>query len=48
MCEYGNEPEKSPNDLRCIRCLKCTKCSPDALNLGSIFEQSKGRSTDSC
>jgi len=40
LCEYGIQPEKSPNDLRCIRCLECTRCSPDALNLGSIFEQS--------
>jgi polyferredoxin len=43
LCEYGIEPEKTPNDLRCIRCLECTKCSPDALNLGNIFEQAKGR-----
>jgi ferredoxin-type protein NapH len=41
LCEYGIEPEKTPNDLNCIRCLECTKCSPDALNLGSIFEQAK-------
>ena len=41
MCEYGIEPEKTPNDLRCIRCLECTKCSPQALTLGSIFERSK-------
>lgn len=38
LCEYGIEPEETPNDLRCIRCLECTKCSPDALTLGSIFE----------
>jgi ferredoxin-type protein NapH len=37
LCEYGIEPEKTPNDLRCIRCLECTKCSPDALKLSSIF-----------
>lgn len=43
LCEYGIEPEKTPNDLNCIRCLECTKCSPDALNLGSIFEQSKSK-----
>ena len=44
LCAYGIEPEKSPNDLRCIRCLECTRCGPDALNLGSIFEpaQDKG------
>jgi len=41
LCEYGIEPEKTPNDLRCIRCLECTRCSPDALNLGNIFERSE-------
>lgn len=41
LCEFGIEPEKTPNDLRCIRCLECTKCSPDALTLGSIFEGSE-------
>jgi len=40
LCEYGIEPEKTPNDLRCIRCLECTQCSPDALTLGSVFEDS--------
>ena len=44
LCEYGIEPEKSPNDLRCIRCLECTQCGPDALNFGSIFEKSKTKS----
>ena len=43
LCEYGIEPEKMPNDLRCIRCLECTKCSPDALTLGSVFESSKAK-----
>jgi len=41
LCEYGIEPEKTPNDLRCIRCLECTKCSPDAITMGSIFERAK-------
>ncbi len=41
LCEYGIEPEKTTNDLRCIRCLECTKCSPDALTLGSVFERSE-------
>jgi polyferredoxin len=41
LCEYGIEPEKSPNDLRCIRCLECTSCGPDALNFTSIFKQPK-------
>ena len=39
LCEYGIEPEKTPNDLRCIRCLECTRCSPQALTLASIFER---------
>ncbi len=38
LCKFGIEPEKAPNDLRCIRCLECTRCSPEALSLGSIFE----------
>lgn len=41
LCEYGIQPEKTPNDLNCIRCLECTKCSPEALSLGSIFEQTQ-------
>ena len=39
LCEYGIEPEKSPNDLRCVRCLECIRCDPGALTLGSIFEK---------
>ena len=46
LCEYGIEPEKTPNDLSCIRCLECTRCSPDALNLGSIFEQTEGKNNN--
>ncbi len=38
LCKYGIEPEKAPNDLRCVRCLECTRCKPEALTLGSIFE----------
>ncbi len=38
LCEYGIQPELTPNDLSCIRCLECTKCSPDALTLSSVFE----------
>jgi len=44
LCEYGIEPEKSPNDLRCIRCLECTNCDPDALTFGSIFEHTQKKS----
>jgi len=39
LCEYGIEPERSPNNWRCVRCLECTQCSPQALTFGSIFEQ---------
>lgn len=39
LCEYGIEPERSPNNWRCVRCLECTRCDPDALTLGSIFER---------
>jgi len=38
LCKFGIEPEKAPNDLRCVRCLECTRCSPEALSLGSIFQ----------
>jgi ferredoxin-type protein NapH len=47
LCEYGIEPEKTPNDLHCIRCLECTQCSPDALNVASIFEQTKNENDKS-
>jgi len=47
LCEYGIEPEKTPNDLNCIRCLECTNCSPDALNLGSIFKRAKDQRENS-
>ena len=47
LCEYGIEPESSPNDLRCIRCLECTRCSPDALNLGSIFKRTQSKNDKS-
>lgn len=47
LCEYGIEPENTPNDLRCIRCLECTKCSPDALTLGSIFEREQSENEKS-
>ncbi len=39
MCEYDIEPEKSPNDSRCVRCLECIGCKPGALTFGSIFER---------
>ena len=41
LCEYGIEPEKSPNDLQCNRCLECINCGPGALTFGSIFGSSK-------
>ncbi len=45
LCEYGIEPEKSPNDSRCIRCLECTRCGPDALTLNSLFERSSDKTS---
>lgn len=39
LCEFGIEPEKSPNDLRCVRCLECTNCGPGALTLNSVFQR---------
>jgi polyferredoxin len=41
LCKYGIEPEKSPNDVRCIRCLECTNCPQNALSLASAFKHSK-------
>ena len=43
LCKFGIEPEKAPNDLRCVRCLECTRCSPEAMTLGSIFESSESK-----
>ena len=39
LCEFGIQPEKSPNDSRCVRCLECTACGPDALKLETIFHR---------
>jgi polyferredoxin len=39
LCQYNIEPEKSPNDLRCIRCLECTRCSFGALAPHTILER---------
>ena len=41
LCEYGIEPDKTPNDTGCIRCLECTKCGPDAITPASIFEHAE-------
>jgi polyferredoxin len=41
LCELGLQPDKSPNDSRCIRCLDCTQCSPGALRLDSILSSDK-------
>ena len=40
-CDYGINPEMSPNDIRCIRCLECSSCVPQAITFTSIFEQQK-------
>jgi polyferredoxin len=39
LCQYNIEPEKSPNDLRCIRCLECTRCPFGALAPHTILER---------
>jgi len=41
LCQYNIEPEKSPNDLRCIRCLECTRCPFGALAPRTIFDRPK-------
>jgi ferredoxin-type protein NapH len=38
LCQYNIEPDKTPNNIRCIRCLECTKCGPDAIAPTGIFE----------
>jgi len=38
LCRYNIEPQKSPNDLRCIRCLECTRCSLGALTPRTILQ----------
>jgi polyferredoxin len=39
LCDLGIQPEKSPNDSRCIRCLECTACGPGALKLETVFHR---------
>lgn len=39
LCGFGIQPDKSPNDSRCVRCLECTACGPAALKLQSIFHR---------
>jgi ferredoxin-type protein NapH len=39
LCKYNIEPEKSPNDLRCIRCLECTRCNLGALTPATILHR---------
>ncbi len=41
LCDLGIQPEKSPNDSRCVRCLECTACGPKALTVESIFSRNK-------
>lgn len=45
LCEFGVQPDKSPNDSRCVRCLECTACGPAALKLQSIFHRGR-KATD--
>jgi polyferredoxin len=39
LCQFGIEPEKSPNNLQCVRCLECTHCGPGALTFDNIFKK---------
>jgi ferredoxin-type protein NapH len=41
VCQLGLQPQKSPNDSRCIRCLECTHCGPEALTVDTIFRRRK-------
>jgi polyferredoxin len=41
LCQLGLQPQKSPNDSRCVRCLECTRCGPQALSLSTIFRRQK-------
>jgi len=36
-CPYNIDPEKSPNDVRCIRCFECTRCHLDALTPATVL-----------
>ncbi len=38
LCTYGIQPDKQPNDHRCIRCLECTQCGPKALQTQLLFD----------
>jgi ferredoxin-type protein NapH len=42
LCQLGLQPQKSPNDSRCVRCLECTRCGPQALSISTIFSRKKG------
>jgi len=46
FCEYNIEPERSPNDLRCIRCLECTLCGPGALVPSTILHRRRKTSAN--
>ena len=39
LCQLGLQPQKSPNDSRCVRCLECTRCGPQVLSVSTIFRR---------
>ncbi len=41
LCKYNIDPQKSPNDSRCIRCLECTRCNLGALTPATILHSRK-------
>jgi len=47
LCKYNIEPQKSPNDLRCIRCLECTRCNLAALTPATIARSGRQTSATS-
>ena len=46
LCRYNIEPQKSPNDVRCIRCLECTRCNLGALTPNTIGHRPKRTPVD--
>lgn len=46
LCNYNIEPQKSPNDLRCIRCLECTRCKLGALAPHTILHGRRKPATE--
>ena len=37
LCDYGIQPDQTPNSDQCLRCLECTQCGPGALQTSHLF-----------